>query len=73
MRITIHEAKAQLSRLLRRVAAGEEVVIVNRDRPVARLVPFTERRPADLEGDLAGRIRIQPDFDALPEGFEEYV
>jgi prevent-host-death family protein len=38
--VNIREAKAQFSRLLRRVAAGEEITIANRGVPVARLVPM---------------------------------
>lgn len=64
--INVHEAKTHLSRLLERVAAGEEIVIARSGRPIARLVPFTPepRKP----GRLKGKIRIAPDFDApLPE------
>lgn len=35
--VTVLEAKTHLSRLLQRVAAGEEIVIARRDRPIARL------------------------------------
>ena len=73
MKVTIHQAKTQLSRILRRVAAGEEVIILHRDRPVARVVPFTSRTVKDLRGDLRGKIRIADDFDATPEDFEAYT
>lgn len=64
--INVHEAKTHLSRLLERVANGEEVVIARSGRPVARLVPF-ERSPRK-PGRLKGKVRIGPDFDApLPE------
>ena len=62
----IHEAKTHLSRLLDRVAQGEEVIIAKSGRPVAKLVRVTAepRRP----GRLKGRIRIDPDFEEpLPE------
>jgi prevent-host-death family protein len=38
-KVTVSEAKASLSALLESVAAGEEVVITKRNRPMARLVP----------------------------------
>ena len=62
-----HQAKTQLSRLLARVEAGEDVVIARRGEPVARLVgckPRSKRR-ADI---LKGKVVI-PDnfFDPLPE------
>jgi prevent-host-death family protein len=62
----VHEAKTHLSRLLERVAEGEEIVIAKSGRPVAKLVRVTlePRKP----GRLKGRIRIAPDFDEpLPD------
>jgi prevent-host-death family protein len=62
----VHEAKTHLSRLLERVAAGEEIIIAKSGRPVAKLmrVAVEPRRP----GRLKGRIRVGPDFDdPLPE------
>jgi len=73
VRVTIHQAKTQFSKLLRLVAAGEEVVILNRDRPVARVVSFTRKTRKDLRGDLKGKIRIARDFDATPEDFRDYT
>jgi len=67
--VGILEAKTHLSRLLQRVAAGEEIVIARRDRPIARLVPM-EGRPAFTPGQFRGRIRVSDDFDApLPDDF----
>lgn len=43
MQVSIHAAKTNLSKLLKAVAAGEEVVIARGKTPVARLVPFQER------------------------------
>jgi len=43
--VSISEAKARWSRLLRRVAAGEEVTITNRGVSVARLVPISTYKP----------------------------
>ncbi len=52
--VNTHEAKTQLSRLLRRVAAGEEITIANRGVPVARLVPVREL-PDDILDLFEGR------------------
>ncbi len=59
--INVHEAKTHLSKLLERVAQGEEIVIARSGRPVAKLVRVAQepRRP----GRLKGRIRIGADFD----------
>jgi prevent-host-death family protein len=62
----VHDAKTHLSRLLERVAKGEEIIIAKSGRPVAKLVRVAvePRRP----GRLKGRIRIGSDFDdPLPE------
>lgn len=58
----MHEAKTHLSRLLRRVAAGEEIVITSGGRPTARLVPIDRATPRELGFD-AGLITIPEDFD----------
>lgn len=49
MEVNILEAKNRLSQLIKLVEAGEEVVIVNRGEPVARLVP-TRERPVPAAG-----------------------
>ncbi len=65
--VGVHEAKTHLSRLLRRVAAGEEIVIARSGQPVARLVPTAPVRERRLGRDR-GLFELPPDFDAsLPE------
>ena len=65
--VSVHEAKTHLSRLLRRVALGEEIVISWGGDPVARLVPAASRKPRKLGFDR-GRYEVPDDFDAaLPE------
>jgi prevent-host-death family protein len=62
--VNVHEAKTHLSRLLERVAAGEEVVIARAGRRVARLVPVDEeepRRPGLAKGRLTDAF-----FEPLP-------
>ena len=66
--VNTHEAKTQFSRLLRRVAAGEEITIANRGVPVARLVPVTEKPVGRKLGMFRGKMTIAEDFDEpLPE------
>ncbi len=65
--VGVHEAKTTLSRLLRRVAAGEEIVITRGREPVARLVPVGEQPSRGLGMD-SGRFAVPDDFDAaLPD------
>jgi prevent-host-death family protein len=62
--VSIHEAKTQLSRLLRRVTAGEEITIANRGVPVTRLIPVSTREPIRKLGIYRGALEIPDDFDA---------
>ncbi len=68
MEVKIHQAKTHLSRLLVRVAAGEEVIIAKAGRPIARLVPCQRPSRDRVPGQDKGRLQIAEDFDApLPE------
>ena len=72
IQVNTHEAKTNLSKLLARVKAGEEVIIANAGQPVARLVPIEDRPLRRTPGSAQGRITIAPDFDApLPEAILE--
>jgi len=73
MRVNMHEAKTNLSRLVAALESGEEeeIEIARAGRAVARLIlpgPATPRRP----GRLAGKIKVADDFDApLPKDVAE--
>lgn len=62
--INVHAAKTQLSRLLERAEAGEEIVIARAGKPVAKLVRYVPGRPKRVFGALKGQIIIHGDFDA---------
>ena len=71
--VNIHEAKTQLSKLLARVAAGEEIVIARAGKPVARLVPVEKKRARRVAGMDAGKVWIADDFDdPLPPEIQKY-
>jgi len=63
----ISEAKAQLSALIAKVQAGEEVIIGKAGKPVARLVKFENNQKDRRPGALKGKIKISDDFDTLPD------
>ena len=71
MRISVTEAKARFSELLRRAEAGEGIELTRYGRPVARLVAAGPSARNPLIGALKGRIHMAPDFGELPEGFVE--
>ncbi len=65
--VGVHEAKTHFSKLLRRVAAGEEIVIAKRGKPIARLVPI-EAEGERILGRDRGLFDVPEDFDApLPD------
>lgn len=65
--VNVHQAKTQLSRLLARVEAGEDVVIARRGEPVARLVGC--KAPSKRQPDVfKGKVTVPESFfDPLPE------
>ncbi|MCS6845748.1 MAG: type II toxin-antitoxin system Phd/YefM family antitoxin [Caldilineales bacterium] len=66
--MSVYEAKALFSELLDRVVAGEEVLIADAGKPVARLMPFVEQPTQRTPGTAIGKITIAPDFDdPLPD------
>ena len=61
--VGVHEAKTHLSKLLREVEAGTEVVILRGGKPVARLVPLRTRAARILGADRDVLV-VPDDFDA---------
>jgi prevent-host-death family protein len=66
--VNTHEAKTNLSRLLDEVQEGEDIVIARGNRPLARLIPYSQKKVVRTPGWLKGKIRVADDFDApLPD------
>jgi prevent-host-death family protein len=69
---TIHQAKTNLSKLIARVEAGEEVVIMRGKDPVARLEPIAKTKGKRVPGLLKDKIPDLPDeFFFAPMSEEE--
>jgi prevent-host-death family protein len=66
--VTVHAAKTNLSKLIERALAGEEIVIARGDQPVVKLVPVEQVVPKREPGTLKGQFTV-PDsfFDPLPD------
>jgi prevent-host-death family protein len=72
MEVNIHEAKTHFSRLLERVAMGEEVIIMRANTPIARLVPMEGPSVRRELGWAAGEFTVGPDFnEPLPPDIED--
>lgn len=65
-RVKIARLKSQLSRYLRRVQKGEEVIVTDRDTPIARMVPFESKSekliiiPAKKSPKYLDKIKVPP-------------
>jgi prevent-host-death family protein len=66
--VNIHEAKTHLSKLLRRVMDGEEIIIAKSGEPVAILSPIKKKPEPRIPGIDVGKVIIHENFDdPLPE------
>jgi len=66
--VTIHKAKTNLSQLVARAEAGEEIVIARGGTPVAKLVSIAPPKPKRVFGSMKGQIALDETFfDPLPE------
>jgi antitoxin (DNA-binding transcriptional repressor) of toxin-antitoxin stability system len=52
---------------------GDEVLVTNDGRTVAKIVPLPARRIVRQPGSARGMIEMADDFDATPEDFKDYV
>jgi prevent-host-death family protein len=77
MRVNVGQAKTDLSKLLARVEAGEDVEIARDGVPVARLVRMNPPTPGAAflaaKGSLAGAIRIGDDFEFTDAELDEML
>jgi len=65
--VTVHRAKTNLSKLVARALAGEEIIIARGDTPVVRLVPVAVPKPRRVPGTLKGKIQVTDAFfEPLP-------
>jgi prevent-host-death family protein len=77
MRVNVGQAKTELSKLLARVEAGEDVEIARNGVPVARLVRVEPQTAGErflaAAGDMRGSIRIGDDFEFTEEELDEML
>ena len=67
----ISKAKAELSALIEKVMAGQEIIIGKAGKPVAKLVRYERSEKPRRAGALRGKIKIADDFDKLPSDIAE--
>ena len=64
MIVNVHAAKTNLSKLIEKACAGEEIVIARDNEPVVKLVPVNRPEPKRQFGALKGRLNIPDEFYA---------
>ncbi len=62
--VNTHEAKSQLSKLIAAAREGEEVVICQAGKPVARLTAFEPQRKVPRLGTGKGKVVLHPGWDS---------
>ncbi|GBO54760.1 hypothetical protein APA_2811 [Pseudanabaena sp. lw0831] len=73
MQVSLVEASANLSDLVQAAINGEEVILLNGDRPAIRLTPIQSVKPNRKPGSAKGLIWMSDDFDEPLEEFKEYM
>jgi prevent-host-death family protein len=72
--VTIEDAARRLPELVQEAEQGEEIILTQADAPVAKIVSLSKARRPRRPGSAQGLIlHIADDFDATPEGFEDYL
>jgi prevent-host-death family protein len=68
MIVNVHAAKTNLSKLIERAEAGEEVIIARNSEPVVKLVPVGLTKPKRVFGSMKGKVGLTPEFfEPLPD------
>lgn len=73
MEATVHQAKTELSRLIERALAGEEVVIARGRKPLVRLVPVAPVPEKRQLGSFTGEYFMADDFQSELQDFADYL
>jgi antitoxin (DNA-binding transcriptional repressor) of toxin-antitoxin stability system len=72
--IAVQQAEGHLAEIIDKLAPGEEIVLTRDNKPVATIRAAPTSGDPPRFGTLRGSILyITPDFDAIPEGFEDYL
>jgi antitoxin (DNA-binding transcriptional repressor) of toxin-antitoxin stability system len=74
LQVNIHEAKAQLSKLIQAALNGKQVIITENNKPLVRLEVIPEARGERKIGNAKGLIiAMDDDFDEPLACFKEYM
>ena len=68
----MYEAKTQLSALVEQARGGDEVILMNRGKPVAKIVAIAQARKVRKFGTLKGKLILRPGWDRPIDDFKDY-
>jgi antitoxin (DNA-binding transcriptional repressor) of toxin-antitoxin stability system len=71
--VNMHDAKSSLSRLVKRAASGEEILIANHGKPVALLSRIPDHHTKIPWDIFKGKMEMADDFDAPLDEFKDYM
>ena len=71
--VNMHDAKSSLSKLVKRAAAGEDILIARDGKPIALLTRIPARKRSNPIGVFKGKLHISDDFDAPLDEFKDYM
>lgn len=72
--VSLKEAQDKLPELIHLLCPGDELVITENGRPVARIVPTPVERVERKLGSMRGAVvRMAADFDEPLDEFREYM
>ena len=66
--IGVHDAKTHLSKLIQRVCQGEEIVVSHFGHPVAKLIPFANDEPMEMDALLSEIVQLRASGPLLQPG-----
>jgi antitoxin (DNA-binding transcriptional repressor) of toxin-antitoxin stability system len=73
MQVSLAEAAASLSDLVKAAVSGEEVILLDGDRPTIKLTPIESVLPDRQPGSAEGLVWMSDDFDAPLDEMKEYM
>jgi antitoxin (DNA-binding transcriptional repressor) of toxin-antitoxin stability system len=70
--VNIHQAKTNLSKLIKKVINGEEVIIAKGNIPLVKMISLSSHKPKRKIGSAQGVVSISKDFDEPLDDFKDY-
>ena len=71
--VNIHQAKTNLSKLIKKVVNGEEVVIAKGNIPLVKMVSLVSQKSKRKIGSAQGVVSVADSFDEPLEDFKDYL